>query len=199
VRALGEALRIIRAAEGRRMPWKNGGGETVEIACFPEGAGLADFGWRLSTARVAVAGPFSLFPGVDRTLAVLTGEALMLDFADGAEVRLEPASAPYAFPGDVPVAGTPLGGAITDLNVMTRRGAFVHRVARMEGPACLAAGAGAFALAYIVAGGAQVPAQDGRGGAALAPGDTALVAGGAVMLLPGPEGCRLLLVEFAAA
>ncbi|RLP77215.1 HutD family protein [Xanthobacter tagetidis] len=192
-------MRIIRSAEGRRMPWKNGGGETVEIACFPEGAGLNDFGWRVSSARVAVAGPFSLFPGVDRTLSVLTGDGLMLDFADGAEVRLDLASAPYAFPADVPVAGTPLGGPITDLNVMTRRGMFAHRVTRMSAPARLAAGAGAFALAFVAAGEAQVPAQDGRPGAALASGDAALVTGGAAMLLPGPEGCRLLLVEFAPA
>jgi uncharacterized protein len=32
------AARLIRAAAYRRMPWKNGGGETVEIAIAPEGA-----------------------------------------------------------------------------------------------------------------------------------------------------------------
>ena len=26
---------ILRAKDYRRMPWKNGGGETVEIAVFP--------------------------------------------------------------------------------------------------------------------------------------------------------------------
>lgn len=179
------------------MPWKNGGGETVEIACFPEGAGLSDFGWRVSTARVAVAGPFSLFPGVDRTLSVLTGDGLMLDFADGAEVRLDQAAAPFAFPADVPVAGTPLGGAITDLNVMTRRGVFTRRVTRVDGPVHLAAGAGSATLAYVAAGMAHVAAAAGRDAAALATGDTALVSGGAVGLRPGAEGCRLLIVEIA--
>ena len=50
------------------MPWKNGGGETAEIAVSPPGAALDDFDWRLSMARVETDGPFSAFPGIDRTL-----------------------------------------------------------------------------------------------------------------------------------
>ena len=30
------------------MPWKNGGGETTEIAVSPPGAGLDDFDWRVA-------------------------------------------------------------------------------------------------------------------------------------------------------
>ena len=45
-------MRILRAADHKRMPWKNGGGETTEIAVFPEHAGLSDFDWRVSMARV---------------------------------------------------------------------------------------------------------------------------------------------------
>ena len=67
-------MRILRAGNYRRMKWKNGGGETTEIALFPENAGLNDFDWRISMARVESAGPFSLFPGVDRTLSILEGE-----------------------------------------------------------------------------------------------------------------------------
>jgi environmental stress-induced protein Ves len=47
------------------MPWKNGGGETTEIAVFPDGAGLSDFDWRVSMARVDGDGPFSSFPGIE--------------------------------------------------------------------------------------------------------------------------------------
>jgi len=36
--------RVIRAAECRSMPWKNGGGATTEICVRPPGAGLDDFG-----------------------------------------------------------------------------------------------------------------------------------------------------------
>ena len=54
-------MRIIRPADLVRMPWKNGGGETTEIAVSPEAAGLDRFDWRVSMARVARNGPFSEF------------------------------------------------------------------------------------------------------------------------------------------
>jgi environmental stress-induced protein Ves len=112
------------------MPWKNGGGVTTEIAVAPEGAGLSEFDWRISMATVAEAGPFSAFPGCERSLSILKGSALQLEVA-GDAVTLTPASAPYAFAADVPTSGAPVGGPITDLNVMTRRGRFSHRVTRV--------------------------------------------------------------------
>ena len=86
------------------MPWKNGGGETTEIIAFPEGSGLDEFDWRISMARVAADGPFSVFPGIDRTLCLIEGEGLALTMAGKPEVLLTHASPPFAFPGDVPVA-----------------------------------------------------------------------------------------------
>ncbi|WP_207481661.1 HutD/Ves family protein [Arenibaculum pallidiluteum] len=124
-------MRGISRAEFRRMPWKNGGGETVEVAISPPGAALDAFDWRVSMATVAVPGPFSAFPGIDRTLAVLDG-TLALRFAGRETVRLDLASPPMAFPADLPVEGEPVGGPVTDLNVMTRRGAFRHRLARID-------------------------------------------------------------------
>lgn len=89
------------------------------IAAGPEGADIAGFDWRLSMAEVSAAGPFSRFPGVDRSLAVLAGE-LLLDIC-GDMLRLGPDSAPAGFPGDVPVVGRPVGGTVIDLNLMVRR------------------------------------------------------------------------------
>lgn len=43
-------MRILRASDHKRMPWKNGKGETVEIAVFPEGASVDTFDWRISMA-----------------------------------------------------------------------------------------------------------------------------------------------------
>ena len=122
---------ILRSAtDYRRMPWKNGGGETVEIAVFPDGATVADFDWRISMATVASDGPFSSFPGVDRTLSILEGEGMVLDI--GAEtVRLTGDDAPLPFPADVTTAARLIEGAITDLNVMTKRSAFSHRVRKL--------------------------------------------------------------------
>lgn len=124
-------MRILRAENYRRMKWKNGGGETAEIAVFPENAGLDDFGWRVSMATVASDGPFSAFPGVDRTLSVLDGEGIALDIAGRAPVTLTPASAPYGFPADAATGARLLGGPITDLNVMTRRELCRHKVSAL--------------------------------------------------------------------
>jgi len=123
-------MRILRAAAYRVMPWKNGGGTTTEIAVSPDGAGLDDFDWRVSMARVETSGPFSSFAGIDRTLSVLEGDGVVLDIAGQTPARLTAASAPLAFPGDVPTGATLIGGPITDLNVMTRRGCMAHKVER---------------------------------------------------------------------
>ena len=123
-------MKILRASDHKRMPWKNGKGETVEIAVFPPGASINDFDWRISMATVAEDGSFSVFEGIDRTLSVLTGEGVVLSVEGAKAVELTPSSAPHAFPADTRTAARLLGGPITDLNVMTRRGAFRHRVKR---------------------------------------------------------------------
>ena len=115
-------MRIIRSADCRTMPWKNGGGETTEVAVSPAGASLDAFDWRVSMARVASDGPFSLFPGIDRNLTVLEGAGIDLEPHGNASIRLTPDSPPYAFPGDIPLDARLVDGPILDLNVMTRRG-----------------------------------------------------------------------------
>jgi len=123
-------MRILRAEDHKRMPWKNGGGETVEIAVFPDGAGLDDFDWRVSMARVEGDGPFSSFPGIDRTLAVLDGAGMVLDIAGRDPVRLVSQTPPYPFPADLPTSATLIDGTVIDFNVMTRRGEVAHEVNR---------------------------------------------------------------------
>ncbi len=123
-------MRLLRNSDHRRMPWKNGGGETVEVIVSPEGSSLSDFGWRVSMAKVASDGPFSVFPGIDRTLAVLSGDGMALSIEGVGEKLLTPQSTPLAFPADAPTTARLTGGPITDLNVMTRRGVFRHTLAR---------------------------------------------------------------------
>ncbi|MBY3119521.1 HutD/Ves family protein [Rhizobium laguerreae] len=125
-------MRILRAGDHKRMPWKNGKGETVEIAVFPPGASINDFDWRISMATVAEDGPFSIFPGIDRTLAILDGNGMVLDVAGSSPVLLTTASDPLTFPADVPVAARLDDGAITDLNVMTRRDGLAHTLIRVD-------------------------------------------------------------------
>jgi hypothetical protein len=125
-------MRVIPSSEYPRMPWKNGGGETLEIAIGPPGAGIDRFDWRVSMARVAVDGPFSPFPGIDRTLSIVQGAGLRLAVNAGAPVTLTASSAPFAFPGDASVHSFLIAGPVTDLNVMTRRDVCRHRVERLD-------------------------------------------------------------------
>ncbi|MFN4129240.1 MAG: HutD family protein [Paracoccaceae bacterium] len=101
-------------------PWKNGGGKTAEVLCWPEGAGIDDFTLRLSTAQVDHSGPFSVFPGVDRVLTVIEGGGMVLTVA-GKDHHLAPGGAPFAFSGDVPCVARLEGAPVLDFNVMTRR------------------------------------------------------------------------------
>ncbi|MTH80186.1 HutD/Ves family protein [Paracoccus aestuariivivens] len=123
-------IRILRAADHRRKPWKNGRGETVEVAVYPQGAGLHDFGWRVSMAGVVEDGAFSIFSGVDRTLAVLTGNGIELQIKGMASELLTPDSHPLSFPADVACSARLGNGPISDLNIMTRRGLYRHRLDR---------------------------------------------------------------------
>ncbi|AQS64265.1 Protein Ves [Rhizobium rhizogenes] len=126
-------MTLLRASDYKRMPWKNGGGETVEIAIFPPAASVNDFDWRISMATVASDGPFSIFPGIDRTLSILQGNGMALAIAANEPLLLTMESAPLPFSADVPVNATLPGGPIVDLNVMTRRSAFRHTVQRRSG------------------------------------------------------------------
>lgn len=123
-------MRLLRATDHRRMPWKNGGGETTEIAVSPEAAGMTAFDWRISMATVAADGPFSRFPDVDRTLSILSGGGLRLEIQGMAPLMVTTASEPVSFPADAVTSAVLLQGPVVDLNVMTRRGRFTHRVTR---------------------------------------------------------------------
>lgn len=124
-------MRILRAADYKRMAWKNGGGETIEVWVDPRGASLDAFGWRVSMARVAGDGPFSVFEGIDRTLCVLEGMGLALDIAGIGTRMLSTTSDPLRFPADAPTSARLAQGAIVDLNVMTRRSVCDHKVRRI--------------------------------------------------------------------
>ncbi|MHC1550654.1 HutD/Ves family protein [Phyllobacterium sp. K27] len=124
-------MHILRASDHKHMPWKNGGGVTTELAVAPAGAEVSEFHWRVSMATVASDGPFSSFENIDRILTVLDGAGMDLDVAGMAPVRLTDTSAPFSFPGDVATSARLVSGAITDLNVMTRRGEWHATVERL--------------------------------------------------------------------
>jgi len=166
-------VRIIRASNCKTTPWKNGGGSTTEIAIGPSGASLEAFDWRVSMARVASDGPFSDFAGIDRTLAIVQGNGLVLTIGDQAPVTLSSGTDPVHFPGDTPTSARPTEGDITDLNVMTRRGRFSHRLLRIARSTSFEFGNDDIAIVLSLDGLTKV--TFGRDGATLDHGDTALV------------------------
>jgi uncharacterized protein len=124
-------MKIIRAVDMISKPWKNGGGTTREVVIFPEGSNYDDYGWMASAARVARDGPFSHFPNADRTMAILSGTSLSLHGLGPSPVTLTTASAPFTFPGDVPVTAALGGVPIENMNMMVRRDQFGHSMRRL--------------------------------------------------------------------
>lgn len=177
-------MRIVRRGEGRTSPWKNGNGVTHEVAVHPEGADLDGLIWRLSLAEVAVEGPFSTLPGVDRTLAVVEGGGVDLDFGAGT-VRLALGGPPLAFPGEAPVAAWLVAGPVVNFNVMTRRDAAQHRLTVAAVPGAVLP---PDAKALLCCAGAVT--LDGQ---ALHPGDCALLPGGQAARSLGGAG-RVIIV-----
>jgi environmental stress-induced protein Ves len=100
-----------------RQPWKNGRGTTTELWRLERDGQLLA---RLSRAAVVEDGPFSLFPGIERNLTVLSGPGFRLT-GGGLDFRCEPL-VPAAFPGDVALHATETEGMQSDdFNVMTAR------------------------------------------------------------------------------
>ena len=140
--------RMLPPADYRAMPWKNGGGRTLEIRTEPPGADLVSFAWRVSIADIERDGPFSAFPGVDRTLVLLSGQGMRLTGA-GTPILLEAPYEPVRFAGETAVHCELVRGATRDFNLMVRRaqarGAVLvvrdeaHAVPRAQAYACYAA------------------------------------------------------------
>ena len=116
-------LRRITPVDHLIMPWKNGLGFTREIAIDPPGASMSDAGfrWRLSIATVDQSGPFSSFPGIDRTIMVIEGKGMELTVAGQAPRRLDRCFQPFSFPGDAATECKLIDGPIRDFNLMVNR------------------------------------------------------------------------------
>lgn len=151
-------MRILEPGDFRGMPWKNGGGSTTELLIAPPGATLAGgFDWRVSMAAVPASGPFSSFPGMDRTLLLVAGDGLELDHGPHGKALLAGPWMPVAFSGDWPTEGRLLGGPCRDFNVMTARARWRHRVTILRpGPAAVPLPRAPVLLAYCARGEVRV-------------------------------------------
>lgn len=181
--------------EARRMPWKNGGGTTLELAVEPPGATLGmGFAWRLSTAEVAASGPFSSFPGLERTLLLLAGEGFLLDFGALGQVRLDRPLEPARFEGAWPARADLLGGPCVDFNLMADPARCKARLEARDLDRTLRLDLDATTILLFVARGtASVPAL----GLHLGQGHLLRVEaeGGVLEVLPGYGGAGVVIVR----
>ena len=113
-------LRLLESKNYTNMPWKNGGGSTLEIVRFPE---TEPFDWRMSIATVGASGPFSAFPGVDRFITALGGSTLSLhhETPSGPSTKVLEHFQPHEFAGEWATEGVLDGPAARDFNFMVRR------------------------------------------------------------------------------
>lgn len=116
----------LTAGDFKVMPWANGRGETTEMFRMDRDGALL---WRISRAAVVEDGPFSLFPGVDRSLTVISGPGF--DLVGAGAFRADPLI-PVAFSGDLALQAQGVTARCDDFNVMVRRGAVRAEVAVLE-------------------------------------------------------------------
>ena len=115
-----ERLTLIPRTAQPVMPWRNGGGSTREVARATADGVPDGFRWRVSIARIESDGPFSHFPGFDRTLWLLSGAGMEL-LIDGVRAQLTEPLAGVSFAGEATVSARLLGGPTDDLNLMVDR------------------------------------------------------------------------------
>lgn len=124
-----ELFTIIPQAEYLRMPWKNGLGETLEIAVKREDDEIL---YRISQAAVVEDGVFSDFSGLHRTLVLLKGQGMLLTHQSADKQYQHDLKQPLSIAdfagGDVTHAKL-ADGPIEDLNIMVREGRAVSNVA----------------------------------------------------------------------
>jgi uncharacterized protein len=105
-----------KASDYRIMPWANGRGQTLELMRDDSTVGLRR---RLSIATVVEETPFSIFPGFDRVLTVISGPGFDL-VGSGLTLHAPPLT-PVHFRGDIAISAVNVIGPSEDFNVMTGR------------------------------------------------------------------------------
>ncbi len=109
-------------------PWRNGGGFTRELLAWPS---ADDWGVRISVAEITRDGAFSSFPGIERWIAVVEGQGVVLRFADHRSV-LGPEDDALRFDGAAAPLAELQAGATRDLNLMSRRDAGEGEMRRVK-------------------------------------------------------------------
>jgi environmental stress-induced protein Ves len=113
-------ISVLSPEQFNTIPWKNGKGETIELA-INEGGTLDDFIWRLSMASVVEDGVFSDFSGYQRNLILIEGYGINLQHDDSKIDKLTRILDIANFDGGCRTVGNLPAGEITDFNVISHK------------------------------------------------------------------------------
>jgi len=120
-------INIIYPSQFKSIPWKNGLGETIELA-INDGGTLDNFDWRLSIASVVSDGQFSDFSGYHRDLILLSGKGINLQHHGNKTDKLNELLAVASFDGGYKTTGKLISGSIKDFNVIVNKSKFRTRI-----------------------------------------------------------------------
>jgi environmental stress-induced protein Ves len=112
------AFQHVRRSDYVSMPWKNGGGSTLEIAREP--ALPDEFQWRLSLATISASGPFSSYPGHRRAVTLIEGAGFRLEVEGQDVMQLSECGTSALFAGEARTSCQLIAGPSTDLSLIVR-------------------------------------------------------------------------------
>ncbi|GAA5133833.1 HutD/Ves family protein [Thalassotalea piscium] len=148
-------------------PWKNGLGETTELA-INNGGTLKRFDWRLSMAKVTKNGVFSNFEGYQRQLILINGNGIELthknvlssvESIDRLVNKLDIAE----FDGANETYGKLVNGEITDFNIITNTKVIDSKVQLITQQAAFTIIANCLLFIYSIEGEARVTMASVKG------------------------------------
>ena len=122
MKELREGIRLLRSADYIDMPWANGFGTTRQLVRVDNEKGRLLF--RCSIADVVQPGPISSFPGIDRTLMLLSGKGFVFESPPRSPQELRVPGQSVTFSGGVLSGAGEVFGPSKDLNVMAAVGSY---------------------------------------------------------------------------
>ncbi len=190
---------LLHEVDYATVPWKNGGGLTREILKVPQDADAVTFDWRLSLATIERPGPFSAFEDYDRTLVLVRGAGVELDFGAHGRATLRAPGQSAAFDGGWATSCTLIDGPSSDLNLIVSKARAETRagIVRVATPELIQTSGWQETLICCIAGAAQIENAAGNI-AALAAADVARCDPSDGVLTCAPDGTAPVLLFIAA-
>jgi len=153
-------IKIISPEQFKTTLWKNGKGETTELAISDAGT-LDDFDWRISMAKVVEDGPFSYFTGYLRNLILIDGNGMDLQHDQSRVDRLDRRLSFATFDGGCNTVATLTCGPIIDINVIARANKYEVSVATYTDQQVVELSACTLCFIYCLDADALLTSQDG--------------------------------------